>query len=93
MSALRRAFSPVKAYLDRQLEERLNSLSGQVEDVRQIAVETRRLVVDQLDSSTEAAALLGRSIEELRAAVYDLQQQLAAARPKAKRDGSAPAAS
>jgi hypothetical protein len=80
VSALRRAFSPVKAYLDRQLEERLNHLSGQVEDVRLVAIETRRLAFDQLDASTEATAVLARAIEDLKAAVEELHEAINASK-------------
>jgi hypothetical protein len=85
----------VKAYLDRQLEERLNHLSGQVEDVRLIAVESRRLAFDQLDASTEATALLARAIEDLKQAVAELGEVLGeptGSAGRSDRDGSAPAA-
>lgn len=57
---------------------RLDQLSGQIEDVRQATVDLRRLVTDDLDASNEAAALIGRSLQDLQGAVAALQAQVAA---------------
>lgn len=61
-------------------DEKFDALSLQIEAVREVAVETRRLVVDQLDASTEAAALLGRALTDLQRAVDELRAEVAALR-------------
>lgn len=61
-------------------DEKFDALSMQVEAVREVTVETRRLVVDQLDASTEAAALLSRALSDLQQAVEELRAEVAALR-------------
>lgn len=76
--------NPVRNWLNRKIRHhvdeaiapllpRLGDLSGQIEEVRRVTVEVQRLVTDDLDASNEAAALLGRAIAELQAAVEDLR--------------------
>lgn len=57
-------------------DEKFDAISLQVEAVREVAVETRRLVVDQLDASTEATALLGRALADLERAVSELRAEV-----------------
>ena len=82
MAGLRTWLRPLNRQLRVHVEEvslpRLDQLSGQIEDVRQATVDLRRLVTDDLDASNEAAALIGRSLQELRSAVAALQAQVAA---------------
>lgn len=82
MAGLRSLFRPLNRQLRVHVEEvslpRLDQLSGQIEDVRQATVDLRRLVTDDLDASNEAAALIGRSLQELQSAVTALQAQVAA---------------
>ena len=61
-------------------DEKFDALSLQIEAVREVAVETRRLVVDQLDASTEATALLARALADLQQAVEELRAEVAARR-------------
>jgi predicted nucleic acid-binding Zn-ribbon protein len=81
MAGLRSLLRPLNRQLRVHVEEvslpRLDQLSGQIEDVRQATVDLRRLVTDDLDASNEAAALIGRSLQELQSAVTALQAQLA----------------
>jgi hypothetical protein len=82
MAGLRSLLRPLNRQLRVHVEEvslpRLDQLSGQIEDVRQATVDLRRLVTDDLDASNEAAALIGRSLQELQSAVTALQAQVAA---------------
>lgn len=82
MASLRSLLRPLNRQLRVHVEEvsipRLDQLSGQIEDVRQATVDLRRLVTDDLDASNEAAALIGRSLQELQSAVAGLQAQVAA---------------
>lgn len=82
MAGLRSLLRPLNRQLRVHVEEvsipRLDQLSGQIEDVRQATVDLRRLVTDDLDASNEAAALIGRSLQELQSAVAGLQAQVAA---------------
>jgi hypothetical protein len=82
MAGLRSLLRPLNRQLRVHVEEvslpRLDQLSGQIEDVRQATVDLRRLVTDDLDASNEAAALIGRSLQELQSAVAALQAQVAA---------------
>jgi hypothetical protein len=57
---------------------RLDDLSGQIEDVRQATVEVRRIVTDDLDASNEVAALIGKALADLTAAVEELRTEVAA---------------
>lgn len=84
----------VLARLDRQVKRsveeigitnkvRLDEISGEIEGVRRETLDVRRIVTDDLDASTETAALLGRSlaalaetVESLRAEVAELRAQL-----------------
>lgn len=81
MAGFRSLLRPLNRQLRQHAEEvsapRLDQLSGQIEDVRQAIVEVRRLVTDDLDASNETAALLGRTLSELRAAVDDLRSEVA----------------
>lgn len=81
---LSRLAGPLKRYLDVRVEEhvtaRLDQLSQQIEEVRMAAVETRRIVTDDLDASNEVAALIGRQLAELRDAVDDLRAHLTSKR-------------
>ena len=61
---------------------RLDRLSGQIEDVRQATVDVRRLVTDDLDASNEAAALLGRTLQDLAASVAELRAEIAELRSR-----------
>ena len=71
----------IRGHVDEQVDDvmlpRIDHLSGQIEDVRQATVEVRRLVADDLDASNEVAALLARSLEELRASVESLRADVA----------------
>lgn len=60
-------------HLEEVLTPRLDELSRQIEEVRAATVEIRRIVVDDLDASNEAAALLGRAVARLQASVDELQ--------------------
>ncbi len=62
------------------LGPRLDALSGQVEDVRQATVDVRRMMTDDLDASNEVAALLGRTLQELRSAIDELRTDVTALR-------------
>lgn len=82
------------ARLDRQVKKsveeigivnkvRLDEISGEIEGVRRETLDVRRIVTDDLDASTETAALLGRSlatltetVESLRGEVAELRAQL-----------------
>lgn len=84
----------VLARLDRQVKRsveeigivnkvRLDEISGEIEGVRRETLDVRRIVTDDLDASTETAALLGRSlaaltesVEALRTEVAELRAQL-----------------
>ncbi len=84
----------VLARLDRQVKRsveeigivnkvRLDEISGEIEGVRRETLDVRRIVTDDLDASTETAALLSRtlaalteSVESLRTEVADLRAQL-----------------
>lgn len=82
MAGFRSLLRPLNRQLRVHVEEvslpRLDRLSGQIEDVRQATVDLRRLVTDDLDASNEAAALIGRSLQDLHSAVAALQAQVAA---------------
>lgn len=82
MAGFRSLLRPLNRQLRVHVEEvslpRLDQLSGQIEDVRQATVDLRRLVTDDLDASNEAAALIGRSLQDLQSAVAALQAQVAA---------------
>lgn len=82
MAGFRSLLRPLNRQLRVHVEEvslpRLDRLSGQIEDVRQATVDLRRLVTDDLDASNEAAALIGRSLQDLQSAVAALQAQVAA---------------
>jgi hypothetical protein len=56
---------------------RLDDLSGQIEDVRLATVEIRRIVTDDLDASNEVAALIGKALADLSAAVDELRAEVA----------------
>lgn len=85
MAALRRVLRPlnrqIRAHVDEQVDDamlpRLDQLSGQIEDVRRATVDVRRLVTDDLDASNEVAALLGRTLQELSAAIESLRGEVA----------------
>lgn len=84
----------VLARLDRQVKRsveeigivnkvRLDEISGEIEGVRRGTLDVRRIVTDDLDASTETAALLSRtlaalteSVESLRTEVAELRAQL-----------------
>jgi hypothetical protein len=80
MAGLRSLLRPLNRQLRVHVEEvslpRLDQLSGQIEDVRQATVDLRRLVTDDLDASNEAAALIGRALQDLQGAVAALQAQV-----------------
>ena len=79
-----RLASPLKRYLDVRVEEhvtaRIDALTSQIEDVRMTAVDTRRIVTDDLDASNEAAALIGRQLAQLIDAVERLRADVASLR-------------
>ena len=81
MAGLRSLLRPLNRQLRQHAEDvslpRLDQLSGQIEDVRQATVDVRRIVTDDLDASTEVAALLGRSLQELREALDALRADVA----------------
>lgn len=78
----------VLARLDRQVKRsveeigivnkvRLDEISGEIEGVRRETLDVRRIVTDDLDASTETAALLGRSLAALTATVEALRAEVA----------------
>ncbi|HEX7168036.1 MAG TPA: hypothetical protein VF230_13745 [Acidimicrobiales bacterium] len=77
----RRFAGPLGRWVGNRVDEatapKLDQLTRQVEDVRIATIEVRRIVTDDLDASTEVAALLGRAIAELRATVDDLRAEVA----------------
>jgi hypothetical protein len=81
VAGLRSLFRPLNRQLRQHVEDvslpRLDQLSGQIEDVRQATVEVRRIVTDDLDASNETAALLGRTLHDLTAAVEALRAEVA----------------
>ena len=90
---LRAILRPLNRRFDRQLrghvEEllvpRLDQVSGQVEDVRLLTSEVRRVLTDDLDASTEVAALLGRQLAIVSDAVADLRAEVAELRQRMDR--------
>lgn len=86
MPGLRSLLRPLNRQLRVHVEEvalpRLDQLSGQIDDVRQATVDVRRLVTDDLDASTETAALLGRALQELTTAVDELRAEVAELRSR-----------
>ena len=56
---------------------RLDEISGEIEGVRRETLEVRRIVTDDLDASTETAALLGRTLASLTASVESLRTEVA----------------
>lgn len=89
MAGLRSLLRPLNRQLRVHVEEvslpRLDQLSGQIEDVRQATVDVRRLVTDDLDASNEVAALLGRTLQSLTAAVEELRAEVAELRTRLDR--------
>ncbi len=76
------------ARLDRQVKRsveeigivnkvRLDEISGEIEGVRRETLDVRRIVTDDLDASTETAALLGRTLAALTASVESLRTEVA----------------
>ncbi|MDQ3106436.1 MAG: hypothetical protein M3Q68_01335 [Actinomycetota bacterium] len=91
MPGIRSLFRPFSNRMYRQVDEsarlhldgmslapRLDALSGQIEDVRQATVDVRRIMTDDLDASNEVAALLGRTLQELRSAIDELRADVTA---------------
>jgi uncharacterized protein YceH (UPF0502 family) len=82
VTALRSLLRPLNRQVRRHVEDvtvpRLDDLSGQIEEVRRETVEVRRIVTDDLDASNEVAALVGRALADLQAAVEDLRAEVAA---------------
>ena len=89
MAGLRSLLRPLNRQLRVHVEEtslpRLDQLSGQIEEVRQATVDVRRLVTDDLDASNEVAALLGRTLQSLTAAVEELRAEVAELRARLDR--------
>lgn len=81
MAGLRSVLRPLNRQLRQHVEDvtlpRLDDLSGQIEDVRLATLEVRRIVTDDLDASNETAALIGRALATLNAAVDDLRGEVA----------------
>jgi hypothetical protein len=86
MAALRRVLRPLNRQVRQHVEDvtlpRMDALSAQIEDVRQATVGVRRIVTDDLDASNETAALLGRALQELTAAVDELRAEVAVLRSR-----------
>lgn len=84
MSGLRALLRPLNRQLRQHVEDvtlpRLDHLSGQIEEVRAVTVEVRRMVTDDLDASNEASALLGRALAGLADAVAELRGEVAGLR-------------
>jgi hypothetical protein len=82
MAGLRSLFRPLNRQVRQHVVDvttpRLDDLSGQIEDVRLATVEVRRLVTDDLDASNEVAALVGKALADLTAAVDELRDEVAA---------------
>lgn len=81
MPGFRSVLRPLNRQLRQHVEDvtvpRLDELSGQIEDVRVATLEVRRIVTDDLDASNEVAALMGRALAELTAAVEELRAEIA----------------
>lgn len=84
------------ARLDRQVKRsveeigivnkvRLDEISGEIEGVRLETLDVRRIVTDDLDASTETAALLGRTLAALTASVESLRTEVAELRAHLER--------
>jgi ubiquinone biosynthesis protein UbiJ len=82
MAGFRSLFRPLNRQVRQHVVDvttpRLDDLSGQIEDVRLATVEVRRLVTDDLDASNEVAALVGKALADLTAAVDELRDEVAA---------------
>ena len=80
-SSFRRVLRPFNRQVRQHVVDvttpRLDDLSGQIEDVRLATVEIRRIVTDDLDASNEVAALVGKALSELTAAVDELRAEVA----------------
>lgn len=81
MAGLRSVLRPLNRQLRHHVEDvtvpRLDDLSGQIEEVRLATLEVRRIVTDDLDASNETAALIGRALATLNAAVDELRGEVA----------------
>jgi hypothetical protein len=82
MAGFRSLFRPLNRQVRQHVVDvttpRLDDLSGQIEDVRLATLEVRRLVTDDLDASNEVAALVGKALADLTAAVDELRDEVAA---------------
>ena len=89
MAGLRSLLRPLnrqlRVHVDEVVSPRLDTLSGQIEDVRQATVDVRRLVTDDLDASNEVSALLGRTLQDLTASVEALRAEVAELRTRLDR--------
>lgn len=71
---------PLRPYLDHRVDtmarQRLDQFTDQLEQTRRAAIETQRIVTDDLDAGTEAAAILGDSLRAIREELATLRAEL-----------------
>ena len=86
MAGLRSVFRPLNRQVRQHVVDvttpRLDELSGQIEDVRMATVDIRRLVTEDLDASNEVAAVIGKALADLTAAVEALRGEVAELKSK-----------